>query len=219
MVFARHDDNGDGSVDEREAMGMLAALGADHRLKFQSVDSNNDGKTTLVEWQNVRGLKAKGEILEEELVQLEQQTMEWHEKLWKFRTEIISTIALVNMDDEEEFELEALDNNANTSKWRWLTFHLIGHVALIIIAHVYDSWLFTMTAMYSQGLFLLLFVKSKRLGDAVSSSISVVRKSARNVGTQVPQATSADNALHFYLSRLHALVNETVGTVDEGINH
>ena len=189
IAFARHDSNGDGSVDEREAMRMLAALGveADQRgLKFQSVDSNNDGKTTLVEWQNVGELDLKSEMLEEELLQLEQQTMEWHEKLWAFRTEIISTIALVNMEDEKEFELEALDNNKATNyKWRWITFHIIGHITLIGFAHWYDSWLFTIMALYSQILFLLLLVKSKGLSDVVSSSVSVLRKSARNIGNQV----------------------------------
>jgi hypothetical protein len=88
------------------------------------------------------------------------------------------------MDDEEDFELEALrDNgsdNANNEKWPWLTFHLVAHLLLIILAHVYESWLFSLTAMYSQVLFLVLFLKAKALGDAVSQAVSVVRKLGRN---------------------------------------
>lgn len=135
-------------------------------------------------------------MLNEDLIKIEEQALEWHEKLWSFRTEIISSIALVNMDDEEEFELEALSDKSDT-KWRWLTLHLVGHILLIILAHVYDSLLFSLTAVYSQVLFLALFLRAKALGDAVSSSVSVVRKFARNVGAQVSVASSERTLLQF----------------------
>lgn len=84
------------------------------------------------------------------------------------------------MDDEEDFELEVLSDNgsdnAHNEKWPWLTLHLIAHLLLIILAHVYESWIFSITALYSQCLFLVLFLKAKALGDAVSSAVSVVRK-------------------------------------------
>jgi len=91
----------------------------------------------------------------------------------------LQSIALVNMDDEEDFELEALSDNgsdnAKNEKWPWLTLHLFAHVLLIILAHAYESWIFSLTAMYSQVLFLVLFLKAKALGDSVSQAVSVVR--------------------------------------------
>ena len=38
----------------------------------------------------------------EDLIRIEKQVVEWHEKLWNFRNEIMATIALVDMDDEVE---------------------------------------------------------------------------------------------------------------------
>ena len=144
----------------------------------------------------------KREVVNEDLIRIEEQVLAWHEKLWAFRTEIIQSIALVNMDDEEEFELEVLsdkwsDGRSHNEKWPWLTFHLVAHVLLIIMAHVYDSWLFSLTALYSQFLFLVLFLKAKTLGDAVSSAVSVVRKFSRNMGSYVSVASPERTLLQF----------------------
>lgn len=137
----------------------------------------------------------------EDLVKIEDEAMQWHEQLWSFRSEIISSIALVSMDDEEDFELEALHKNSDgktyNEKWPWLTGHLIGHAVLIVLAHVYESLLFSLTALYSQCLFLALFLRAKALGDAVSNAVSVVRKFARNMASYVSVSSSERTLLQF----------------------
>ena len=53
FAFERHDSNADGFIDVREGMAMLAAMGiaANERgVKYHTVDTNKDGKTTLAEW-------------------------------------------------------------------------------------------------------------------------------------------------------------------------
>jgi hypothetical protein len=153
----------------------------------------------------LKSKKRKGmerfDFANEDLAKIEEQAMQWHEQLWAFRTEIITSIALVNMDDEEDFELEALNKNSdgrsNNEKWPWLTCHLVTHVLLIITAHVYDSWLFTCTALYSQFLFIALFMRAKALGDAVSQAVSVVRRFARSIGSKVSMSSSERTLLQF----------------------
>ena len=140
-------------------------------------------------------------MVNEDLVKIEEQALEWHERLWAFRSEIIQSIALVSMDDEEDFELEMIsdksDGRTHNEKWPWLTFHLVAHVLLMILAHVYESWIFTITALYSQCLFMMLFLKAKALGDAVSSAVSVVRKFARNMGSYVSVSSPERTLLQF----------------------
>ena len=146
-------------------------------------------------------LGQKREVVTQDLVKIEDEAMQWHEQLWNFRTEIISSIALVSMDDEEDFELEALSKNSDgkthNEKWPWLTVHLIGHAVLVVLAHVYESLLFSLTALYSQCLFLALFLRAKALGDAVSNAVSVVRKFARNMASYVSVSSSERTLLQF----------------------
>ena len=148
-----------------------------------------------------RGDLLRRDISNQELMEIEEQALEWHEKLWDFRTEIIKSIALVNMDDEEDFELEMLNKNSdgrsNNERWPWLTGHLVSHLLLTIIAHVYESWLLTLSALYSQCLFLALFLRAKALGDAVSSAVTVVRKFARNMGSRVSVSSPERTLLQF----------------------
>ena len=105
------------------------------------------------------------------------------------------------MDDEEDFELEALNKNSDgrthNEKWPWLTVHLLGHAVLIVLAHVYESLLFSFTALYSQCLFLALFLRAKALGDAVSNAVTVVRKFARNMASYVSVSSSERTLLQF----------------------
>ena len=54
-----------------------------------------------------------------------------------------------------------------------------------------------MTAIYSQLVFLALFLRAKALGDAVSSGVSVVRKFGRNLGSVVSVSSPERTLLQY----------------------
>jgi hypothetical protein len=122
-----------------------------------------------------------------DFLRTERLVVEWHESLWKYRSDLITQIPLVDMDDEEDFEFE-LGVNSKPLKNRssWLTAHLFIHIFLIALSHTdRQSTLIPITALISQAILFVLFMQAKRLADNVSNAVSVVRRASRIIGTQV----------------------------------
>ena len=118
----------------------------------------------------------------------EKLVYEWHESLWQYRSNLITQIPLVDMDDEEDFEIEIGTKDTKPLKNRspWLTAHLLIHIILVVLSHTEkQSKLLAVTALISQSILLILFLQAKRLADNVSNAVSVVRRASRIIGTQV----------------------------------
>jgi hypothetical protein len=123
-----------------------------------------------------------------DFLRTEKLVVEWHETLWKYRSDLITQIPLVDMDDEEDFELElgVKDSKPLKNRSSWLTAHLFIHILLIAWSHTdRQSKLIPVTALISQAILIILFMQAKRLDDNVSNAVSVVRRASRIFGTQV----------------------------------
>ena len=119
----------------------------------------------------------------------EKLVYEWHESLWQYRSNLITQVPLVDMDDEEDFEIEIGTKDTRPLKNRspWLTAHLFIHILLLFFSHIEkNSKIWAISALISQAILLVLFLQGKRLADNVSNAVSVVRRASRIIGTQVP---------------------------------
>ena len=133
-----------------------------------------------------------------DFLRAEKMLYEWHDSLWKYRSDLMTQVPLVDMDDEEDFEIEIgvketdmnetgiKDSRPPKNRSSWLTAHLVIHIFLVAVSHTdRQSKLLPMTALISQVILLVLFFQAKRLADNVSNAVSVVRRASRTIGTQV----------------------------------